>query len=597
VTLVFAVYTAGVLAALLLAGRSSDQVGRRPVLAAAVSFSAVSSVVHILAPSFGWLFVGRILSGLSTGLVTGTGTAALTESGTNARRSSRVATAANMWTSPMGSDVAPVSVSTRSGPATNLPAAAVTAPAARHQPHDGSLRVLIGTERFSENNAWTDMPQHWPSGLADRVLIEVVGQGQLEARLVWVANMAGLNAVTVAEHALALLLALARRLLEAAKGFEPGRWGEPAGRSLAGTAACILGAGAVGTEIARRLAAFDVTVTGIRRHPPSGPSLPSPPSMAPTASSSASPKSTPSSSRPVIRPGSRPSSTTRCSDPCAAAPGSSTSPAAPSSTTRPPSPTSTPDTSPASGSTCSRPSPTPPTGHCSPTHASWRPPTPPRSPATTSQLPAEDSARPSPPTSIISHPPDCSGPPRSRHRLGARASRYELVIRPPNQLRELIDSRRLAHLTTINSDDSPQVSVIWIGLDGYAPDRESGMPAARSKQVTSANILQVNPAASPSMGRAQPVTDTKLYVALEQGSLITIQEEAARRGQLLRECMNEGGKGGSTLLDLGTKAEWMALGEAAKEATSRWSTRLDVSQRSERPDPASLVVIAGRGKT
>ena len=58
----------------------------------------------------------------------------------------------------------------------------------------------------------------------------------------WVANMPGLNAVPVAEHAVALLLALARRLPEAAKGFVPGRWGEPAGRSLAGTAACIVGA-------------------------------------------------------------------------------------------------------------------------------------------------------------------------------------------------------------------------------------------------------------------------------------------------------------------------------------------------------------------
>jgi MFS family permease len=95
-TLVFAVYTVGVLAALLLAGRSSDQVGRRPVLAAALSFSALSSVVYVLAPSVGWLFVGRVLSGLSAGLVTGTATAALTEIGTNARRSSRVATAANI---------------------------------------------------------------------------------------------------------------------------------------------------------------------------------------------------------------------------------------------------------------------------------------------------------------------------------------------------------------------------------------------------------------------------------------------------------------------------------------------------------------------
>jgi D-2-hydroxyacid dehydrogenase (NADP+) len=77
--------------------------------------------------------------------------------------------------------------------------------------------------------------------------------------------------VVAAEHAVALLLALARRLPEASKGFEPGRWGEPAGRSLAGTSACIVGAGAIGIRIGRRLAAFDVTVTGVRRHPPDSP--------------------------------------------------------------------------------------------------------------------------------------------------------------------------------------------------------------------------------------------------------------------------------------------------------------------------------------
>ena len=79
VTVVFSTYAAGVLAALLLAGRSSDQVGRRPVLAAGLGISAVSTVVFILAPSLGWLFVGRVLSGLSAGLVTGTATAALTD--------------------------------------------------------------------------------------------------------------------------------------------------------------------------------------------------------------------------------------------------------------------------------------------------------------------------------------------------------------------------------------------------------------------------------------------------------------------------------------------------------------------------------------
>jgi PPOX class probable F420-dependent enzyme len=34
------------------------------------------------------------------------------------------------------------------------------------------------------------------------------------------------------------------------------------------------------------------------------------------------------------------------------------------------------------------------------------------------------------------------------------------------ELRALIESGPMAHLATINSDGSPQVTVIWIGLDG-----------------------------------------------------------------------------------------------------------------------------------
>jgi PPOX class probable F420-dependent enzyme len=36
----------------------------------------------------------------------------------------------------------------------------------------------------------------------------------------------------------------------------------------------------------------------------------------------------------------------------------------------------------------------------------------------------------------------------------------------PQALRELIESGPMAHLTTLNADGSPQVTVIWIGLDG-----------------------------------------------------------------------------------------------------------------------------------
>jgi PPOX class probable F420-dependent enzyme len=36
----------------------------------------------------------------------------------------------------------------------------------------------------------------------------------------------------------------------------------------------------------------------------------------------------------------------------------------------------------------------------------------------------------------------------------------------PGELRELIEAGPMTHLSTINADGSPQVTVIWVGLDG-----------------------------------------------------------------------------------------------------------------------------------
>ncbi|HEX3488345.1 MAG TPA: MFS transporter [Streptosporangiaceae bacterium] len=103
-TLIFAVYAAAVLAVLLLAGQASDQAGRKPVLAAALGFSAASTVVFILASSPAWLYPARILSGVSAGLMTGAATAALSEmAGESAsRRASMLATAANTAGAALG---------------------------------------------------------------------------------------------------------------------------------------------------------------------------------------------------------------------------------------------------------------------------------------------------------------------------------------------------------------------------------------------------------------------------------------------------------------------------------------------------------------
>ena len=49
----------------------------------------------------------------------------------------------------------------------------------------------------------------------------------------------------------------------------------------------------------------------------------------------------------------------------------------------------------------------------------------------------------------------------------------------PRELRDLIESGPMAHLSTINADGSPQVSVIWIGLHG--DDLVSGHMARYAK--------------------------------------------------------------------------------------------------------------------
>src|SRR5205807_4344559 len=77
ITVIFAIYASGVIVALVLVGRLSDEIGRRPVLLPGLAFSALSAVVFLLAQGLVPLLVGRVLSGFSAGTFTGTATATL----------------------------------------------------------------------------------------------------------------------------------------------------------------------------------------------------------------------------------------------------------------------------------------------------------------------------------------------------------------------------------------------------------------------------------------------------------------------------------------------------------------------------------------
>ncbi|MFF5297002.1 MFS transporter [Paractinoplanes globisporus] len=78
-TVVFAVYVVGLIGALLSLGALSDHVGRRPVLAAAITLEAASLALFLTAGDVTVLLVARLLQGIATGAALTTLGAALVD--------------------------------------------------------------------------------------------------------------------------------------------------------------------------------------------------------------------------------------------------------------------------------------------------------------------------------------------------------------------------------------------------------------------------------------------------------------------------------------------------------------------------------------
>jgi D-2-hydroxyacid dehydrogenase (NADP+) len=99
---------------------------------------------------------------------------------------------------------------------------------------------------------------------------------QLAAKKVRLASAAGVNARAVAEHAMSLILAIARRLPEARDNQHRKMWrgmiGDLAEREdeLGGKTLLVVGMGRIGSHLARLAKAFDMKVVGIRRDPSQG---------------------------------------------------------------------------------------------------------------------------------------------------------------------------------------------------------------------------------------------------------------------------------------------------------------------------------------
>src|SRR6478752_6136287 len=99
---------------------------------------------------------------------------------------------------------------------------------------------------------------------------------QLGAKNVRLASAAGVNARAVAEHAISLILAVARRLPEARDNQHKNVWrgmlGDLTQREdeLGGKTLLIVGMGRIGSHLAKLAKAFDMKVIGIRRDPKAG---------------------------------------------------------------------------------------------------------------------------------------------------------------------------------------------------------------------------------------------------------------------------------------------------------------------------------------
>jgi len=101
-------------------------------------------------------------------------------------------------------------------------------------------------------------------------------RSMLAARGIRLASAAGVNARAVSEHAMSLILALARRLPEARdnqrRKFWRGMIGDLAQREdeMADKTVVIVGLGRIGGRLAQLAKAFDMRVIGVRRNPAGG---------------------------------------------------------------------------------------------------------------------------------------------------------------------------------------------------------------------------------------------------------------------------------------------------------------------------------------
>ncbi|WP_165875228.1 D-2-hydroxyacid dehydrogenase [Natrarchaeobius chitinivorans] len=124
---------------------------------------------------------------------------------------------------------------------------------------------------ISSNRSWSD---EYLAGLSQRDWVTTTGAGydafpldQFRERDVRFTNQPGNNAPQVAEHAIAMLLSITRRLFQFRTQQQHREWKRISEGMThhSGDVCCVVGLGHIGEAIAKRLGAFGMTVRGVKR--------------------------------------------------------------------------------------------------------------------------------------------------------------------------------------------------------------------------------------------------------------------------------------------------------------------------------------------
>ncbi len=89
----------------------------------------------------------------------------------------------------------------------------------------------------------------------------------LKENNIYLSNTSGANAIAVAEHALTLMLMLAKKAVLRYELLQRGEWERSKSIELYGKTVGIVGLGSIGVELAKRAKAFGMRIMATKRHP------------------------------------------------------------------------------------------------------------------------------------------------------------------------------------------------------------------------------------------------------------------------------------------------------------------------------------------